>query len=158
MQAARIQHLEALLMSTGFNSMPSAPFSWSGPPSGSGPFQADLPTQLEVMRPSPEPPVWSGGMIGYDDSPPELSSNSVVTAFRRSSSLSTGEDSAEGQYISPADMQSPDAVGSEEKRGRQMERILRKDPSADIQVSLSGMDLDSMFGAPREDETGRLRW
>jgi hypothetical protein len=159
MHGARIRHLEALLMSTGFHSMPlTAPFSWTGPTPGPGPFQPELPTQLEVMRPSPEPPVWPTGMIGYEPSPMDLSSNPVSVNFRRSSSLSTSE-SLDLQHSSPRDTQSPGGTGSDEKRGRQREKT-RKGSAMDIQVSMDSMDLDPMFAGAtrRNEEAGGMRW
>ncbi len=154
-QRAKIDHLESFMTSMGFNTIPPAPFLWSGS-TGDRPYQPDLQMQLEVMRPSPEPPVWNPSMIAYEPSPSTgLSSISVSGHhLRRSSSLSL--ESVEEQNSSPMDDTSPD---SEEKRGRQMDRAPRKDSALDIQVSMGGMDLDVMFGGVRrEEEAGGMRW
>lgn len=161
MQTARIQHLEGLLMSTGLSSMSQAPFSWSTPTTSElAPFQTELPNQLQVMRPSPEPPVWTTGVIAYEPSPTDLSSNSVITSLRRSSSSSTHPESTKGHQPSPmnAHSQSPGGPGPEDMRGRRSERAAMKDSAMEIQVSMSGMELDGLFAGARREEAGGMRW
>lgn len=158
LQAARIQHLEALLASTG---MAQPSFSWPGGPAMTpfngieGPHLATLPEhQLEVMRPSPEsasplPAPWQTGradLMAYDPSP---HSSTSVNDFRRSSSLSTSE-SIEGDLKNVGFKLSPGGNTSPIMEEFTSPHPARKLSDVELQMSMSGMDIDAMFGARRE--------
>ena len=119
------------------------------PQRGSDPFSAEpfaLSTDLEVLRPSPEPERSAHDWhehFGLAPSPTILSSDS---AARRSSSLSTSESV---EQISPMN---PSGPNKEDRRGRQNERSSRMDSAAGIQVSMSDMDLDAMFNVRSEGD------
>jgi len=177
MQAARIQHLESALMSTGFSSM--APlageqntFMWSGNGSFAGhpgvsqpPNLAPLSEhhQLEVMRPSPELESVSSWQVGrgqdslmaFEPSPTEHSSGSGHN-FRRSSSLSAS-DSIEGDSKSGF-KGTPDGLMLGDLGGIASDDRTRKMSESDLHMSISGIDLDAMFGTRKDEMAAPLRW
>lgn len=158
LQAARIQHLEALLASTG---MAQPSFSWPTGPAMTpfngidGSHLATLPEhQLEVMRPSPEsasplPTPWHTGradLMAYEPSP---HSSASANDFRRSSSLSTSE-SIEGDLRHVGLKLSPGEHASPIMEEFTSPHPARKLSDVELQMSMSGMDIDAMFGARRE--------
>jgi hypothetical protein len=158
LQAARIQHLESLLASTGIT-QPS--FSWPTGPAMTpfngleGSHLATLPEhQLEVMRPSPEsasplPGTWQTGradLMAYEPSP---RSSASANDFRRSSSLSTSE-SLEGDLKQAGFKLSPGDHASPILEEFTSPHPTRKLSDVELQMSMSGMDIDAMFGARRE--------
>lgn len=145
MQAARIQQLESMLSVSSQQFWPNANFTHVSQ-------QPDLATlaehsQLDILQTSPDGgstsslhawPHSSSGLMAFQPSPTDHSSGS--NNFRRSSSLSTS-DSAEKQ-----DSTSPNAVSPHG----------RKPSEVELQLSMSGMDIDSMF-LPRDELRGS-RW
>jgi hypothetical protein len=165
-QAARIQQLEALL---GYQPQSSVPHTWSGGVvhdhyNATERFPQPVTHRLEVMRPSPEPEVrpfndefyntfQQNGMPAFEPSPGHMSNE-----FRRSSSLSNSasfEGHGSGSKSSPLE---PSIIEEGDNRGRQMVRNVRKESDADIQMGMSGMDLDAMFAGRRAEGTGGMRW
>ncbi|ORY21746.1 hypothetical protein BCR39DRAFT_552974 [Naematelia encephala] len=57
---------------------------------------------------------------------------------------------------SPSTAESQQSSLGEQQRGRQRDRRVGSD--AEIQASMSGMDLDAMFAGRREEELGAMRW
>jgi hypothetical protein len=118
-------------VASGFNLQPAIP-----PP----PVFWD-PSQLEMMRPSPEPEQLV--------EPFQLAPGD----YRRSiSSDSSGALAQSASDVSPAE-----SSRGEESRGRQRDRPVRKNTDMELQMSMSGMDLDTMF-TRREEDNGGMRW
>jgi hypothetical protein len=177
MQAARIQHLESALLSTGFSSMPSMSggndtFLWSGAEAFSTHAGVSQPPnlaplsehhQLEVMRPSPELESISSwqvgrgqdGLMAFEPSPTDHSTGSAHN-FRRSSSLSASDsidsDSKSGFKGTPDRLLLGD-LGSIPSGDR-----TRKMSDAELHLSMNSMDIDAMFGSRKVETSGTLRW
>jgi len=176
MQAARIQRLESALMSSGFASLAPVPgesnsFIWTGNEAFSGHSGVSQPPnlaplsehhQLEVMRPSPELESISSWQLGqghdslmaFEPSPTEHSSGSGNN-LRRSSSLSAS-DSVDGDIKSGLN-DTPDGLLLGDLQGIPTTGP-RKMSDAELHMSMSGMDLDAMFGGRKEEASNAMRW